>query len=456
MKRDIITAALMALTLTVSAVEVASTPGQLSSALTGRDMSQLTITGEIDARDFRFIADSLPNLVALDLSEASIVAYTATQSPLTALVYDYPAATLPHSILMGTQLEEIKLPKNLQALGNASLAGCTALTTIEIPATVRLIDDFAFSGSALTSIVLPDSLATLGTGAFAHCYGLKTATIASGTIGDYAFLADSALNAIIMGERVTAIGAEAFHGTGLVEFDATQAAALDSIAAWALAATPITAAALPASVKHMGEGVFFGDSQLNQVALPAAVKQVRDLTFAGNSSLQLDSLLREGIDTIGAYAFYNVSAMRHMAIPASVTQLGTQAMAGMTGLEQIDIAASTPPSLGDSVWAGVDQPLVKLGTLNNEVASLYESAEQWNKFYILHDYLLYDVNGDGYVDVADVNMVVAQVLGNKPEGINLLVADANGDGHIDVADVNIIVQAVLNGGKTTVRRSKKK
>ncbi len=56
------------------------------------------------------------------------------------------------------------------------------------------------------------------------------------------------------------------------------------------------------------------------------------------------------------------------------------------------------------------------------------------------DSLLGDVNGDGTVDVADVNIVVNMVLGKAAKD---LIADLTNDGDIDVTDVNALINIVL-------------
>ena len=50
-----------------------------------------------------------------------------------------------------------------------------------------------------------------------------------------------------------------------------------------------------------------------------------------------------------------------------------------------------------------------------------------------------DVNGDGVVDVVDVNEVINCVLGKK----TLATADVNGDKSVDVVDVNAVINSVL-------------
>ena len=53
-----------------------------------------------------------------------------------------------------------------------------------------------------------------------------------------------------------------------------------------------------------------------------------------------------------------------------------------------------------------------------------------------------DVNGDGEVNIADVNAVIDVILGS---GSNTF-ADVNKDGEINIADVNVIIDIILGGG----------
>ena len=52
-----------------------------------------------------------------------------------------------------------------------------------------------------------------------------------------------------------------------------------------------------------------------------------------------------------------------------------------------------------------------------------------------------DLNGDGSVNVADLQLVINEALGSAPP-----VHDLNGDGRVNVADVQIAVDAVLHEG----------
>lgn len=50
-----------------------------------------------------------------------------------------------------------------------------------------------------------------------------------------------------------------------------------------------------------------------------------------------------------------------------------------------------------------------------------------------------DVNGDGEVNIADVNAVINMILDSPTEN-----GDVNGDGEVNIADVNAIIDIILN------------
>ena len=51
-----------------------------------------------------------------------------------------------------------------------------------------------------------------------------------------------------------------------------------------------------------------------------------------------------------------------------------------------------------------------------------------------------DVNGDGEVNIADVNAVINIILGDDSSGID---GDVNGDNEVNIADVNSIIAIIL-------------
>ena len=54
-----------------------------------------------------------------------------------------------------------------------------------------------------------------------------------------------------------------------------------------------------------------------------------------------------------------------------------------------------------------------------------------------------DVNGDGEINIADINAVVALLIGTSSQSFPLLLADVNADGEVNIADVNKIIDSIL-------------
>jgi len=166
-----------------------TTPGSILSAI-GNDypsVTNLTVTGTIDARDFKQINYYMSNLLVLDLSAATIVAYTGTAGPMPGSNV-YPINTIPKIALSPVapnnytaKLTSITLPTTTTCIDNQAFYGCSGLVSVSIPSTVTTnIVSAAFYGcSSLTSINIPSSVTTLGNSIFFGCSNLTTITIPS-------------------------------------------------------------------------------------------------------------------------------------------------------------------------------------------------------------------------------------------------------------------------------------
>ena len=55
-----------------------------------------------------------------------------------------------------------------------------------------------------------------------------------------------------------------------------------------------------------------------------------------------------------------------------------------------------------------------------------------------------DVNGDGEVNIADVNALISIILGFQADDATMIRADVNEDGEVNIADVNALMDLILN------------
>ncbi len=478
MRTIILFMAMATATATSWAEQVETQAGALSSHITNHNITSLKITGTIDARDFKFMADKLSQLSTLDMGEVTIAAYENVKQPVFESVQTYEANSIPATCFFGKSLQSVTLPANLKSIGLAAFAGCRQLKNITIPATVESIASYAFSSSGLTAVDLPDNVKTLGVGVYARCANLTRANIASASIATATFLADDKLNDVTLGAEVKEVGASAFGGctalkeikfatgsnikaigneafikSSISKLDLSALGKLTSIGNWAIATSNVQQVVLPSQVKSIGQGAFFYNSSLASAHVPPAVGEISDYTFAGSQALAVDKILENGITNIGDYAFYNVSQAQHFLIPSTVSHLGNYAMAGMIGLQSITAQPTTVPTLGNNVWAGINQPAVLLDIAEKTVAQHYAETEGWKEFHIVLPTMLGDVNEDNKIDVTDVSILINKLLGNNPTPFNFHNADINGDNELNVNDVTGLIDLILTRTDNAKRKN---
>ena len=181
-----------------------SKAGTLSSYISEEEMyliEELTLTGELNGTDIRFIwkmagldwkyvegagasgydYTNVPTdgiLKVLDISNASIV-YGGTWYYV---LVSYPPqyiSTQTNSIgeymFYGSKLESVKLPSDVTAIEDFAFSGCSDLYYVSIPSSVTSIGKWAFwKCSSLTSLFIPGNVTSIGEWAFSGCDGLTT------------------------------------------------------------------------------------------------------------------------------------------------------------------------------------------------------------------------------------------------------------------------------------------
>ena len=101
------------------------------------------------------------------------------------------------------------------SIGRRAFFGCSNLTIVDIPNSIKSIGEGAFQGcSGLTSMDIPYSVTSIGGNAFKDCGKLTTIIIPQNvkSINDGVFQGCSGLTAIKIPESVTSIGSLAFSG----------------------------------------------------------------------------------------------------------------------------------------------------------------------------------------------------------------------------------------------------
>lgn len=129
---------------TVSKTVFVSKAGTLKEQLTqveANTVTNLTITGNINAKDFKLMRDSLVKLEVLDLSNATIKNYMGKEGTYPDKFYIYPMKCIPayafcngeKGLAKGKQsLKQISLPTSTFNLEDAAFKNCNQLTIVQI------------------------------------------------------------------------------------------------------------------------------------------------------------------------------------------------------------------------------------------------------------------------------------------------------------------------------------
>lgn len=197
------------------------TAGSLSTILTEDEKStitDLTLSGTIDARDIKCIRDQIANITNLDLSNSNITAYngTATSSATnTYLSNEMPRSSFYRSgsSTSVTNLTTIILPKSLTSIGDYAFYLCTNIKSIYIGNSITNIGEYAFEGCyGLNSVIMGNSVISIKKEAFGYCNALKNITLSDNItyFGQDAFYRCS-FEKVILPKSVTTLS-NAFRG----------------------------------------------------------------------------------------------------------------------------------------------------------------------------------------------------------------------------------------------------
>lgn len=139
--------------------------GTLNALLTSDELNtvtNLTLTGQIDQRDFVTMRDKMAALANIDMKGVSVMAYS-----------NYPSDEIPEDAFyklwfVGKQtLKSIILPETVTSIGGSAFCFCHNLAIVILPKALITIKEHAFySCKNIISLDLPASLTTIGDYAF--------------------------------------------------------------------------------------------------------------------------------------------------------------------------------------------------------------------------------------------------------------------------------------------------
>ena len=254
----------------------------------------------------------------INCSSLKNIIWNAKNCPYNTMVYSgpfYEISSQITSFIFGDSVECI--PTHLCYMMDS-------LTNINIPNSVKSIEEDAFEGcSSITSITIPDNVTSIGP-AFNDCNSLSSiiwnakkcadayndhfdapfydvhSQITSFTFGNkvqniptHLCWGMNNLTSITIPNSVTTIGNEAFHSC-----------------------SGLTSVTIPNSVTNIGERAFYDCKGLTSITIPNSVTNMGERAFYDCSSIEYLSVSNNNVESIGSWAFYGLNALKEITMKA--------------------------------------------------------------------------------------------------------------------------------------------
>ena len=309
-------------------VEVSA--GNLKTVLAGKlsAITSLSLTGIIDARDFKTMRDNMPALATIDLSGVTIAAYSGTEGTGGTNYLYYVANSVPR---------------------NAFYDGTGGKTS-------------------LRSIILPTSVTSIGTYAFRYCDGLSAIDIPPQTtlIGLCAFLSCKGLTNVTIPSSVTSIANNSFRGCNVlfnVDENNPNYSSIEGIL----------------FNKNQTELLHFPASKTGSYTIPSSVTSIGDYSFDHNTLQNIS--IPSSVISIGNFAFNGSNGLTSVTMPSSIISIGEGAFFNCLKLSTIYAYPPSPVDLSSSpiVFANIDKDNCTLYVPYGAKVA-YSEADQWKDF----------------------------------------------------------------------------
>lgn len=413
-------------------IVINSTPGGLKKAITAANkdytlVRNLKITGQINAKDFYFMRDSMLRLSALNLKEVRIKGWGKNEENEENMDDQIPNSAFYFIQTVGgsNSLNRIVLPDTLKSIGSNAFYGCKYLSgsliipegvteikrgafngciglngILSLPSTLKKLgnrgeDDMGDEGTDyyggvfqncrnLTgNLILPDNLELIRGYCFSGCsglYGELRLPAKLKRMGNCAFSSCSGFTgSLSIPQGITALPSDAFHNCG---FNGTLTLhnGITNIANDAFANCHFKGELhLPKSLKVISENAFCNNDFSGTLTLPSTLTHIGSNAFAYNWRLMGILDIPQEVESIGENAFSNCKMLEGIIFPESMETIRQGAFNECYGINSIICKGTMPAHIESGAFNGVAKDNFTLEVPESAI-SQYQAAPGWCDF----------------------------------------------------------------------------
>ena len=390
-----------------------TTAGHLNDSIAAshKDLTKvkrMKVTGTINARDFRIMCDSMPNLTALNLKDVRIKGVyrymfggswcledKAEDDVLPGFCFKYKKTLT--SIVLPDVLKRINprafdgagltgslnIPEGVVEIGDNAFVDNDFTGVLTLPSTLKKIGSDAFNSAGFKCpLNLPDGIEEIGSGCFWDCRNLYGKLILPShlkKLGSGAFRGCTGLKGdLVIPKSLTVIPSGAFKACGLggrlqLHGDIT------TIEGSAFSANGfIGELELPKSLTVL-EGYNFQENDFSgSFKIPKGLLSISSFAFS-NCAFTGEAEIPDGVTCIHGWAFSNSENLQKIILPSSLELIDVGAFYNCKSLRVIECKSTVPPVVNESAFNEV--PLEDLTVIVPKSAlNDYKSSESWSGF----------------------------------------------------------------------------
>ena len=365
-------------------------------------VTNLKITGEINASDFNFMKTNMSSLEALNLKEVRILSADNN--------WYWKDDEIPPRALEKTKLMHIVLPDRLKEIGEYAFANCKYLIgslnipegvvsinekafftcsefdgTLTLPSTLKSIGISAFASCChfTGGLSLPESLESIADMAFYNCDGFSGRLVLPSSLKTIRYAAFSNCSgltgSLTIPQKLTEIGGSAFQKCS---FDGTLSLphGITTIGSDAFAGCAFKGELiLPSNIKVIESGAFSGNQFSGTLHLPSSLTILGGYAFSDNMQLTGTLEIPDKLTSIKEEAFYGCSMIEGLVLPANLETIYNNAFKNCFGIGSIVCKGAYPAYVKSGAFDGVPKDNFTVEVPESAVAQ-YQTAVGWNEF----------------------------------------------------------------------------
>lgn len=297
------------------------------------NINKLTLTGNYNAVDHRFLRDSLAALTELDMEGVTIVGgdstYTAPNSSYWLYDAEFKLAdnTIGQDMFTNLELTKLILPNNIVKIEIAGISR-TKLKSLEIPASaVNVGSSFCAINEALEEVKVMANIEELPAYSFANCGNLKIIELSSTIthLGREAFANCVSLTDFSYFKNVTTLDYETFYNCGFTSIEFHE------------------------GLTGLSREAFYVCRSLSSVKFSSTITEVGMEAF---SLTAIDSLvIPKTVESLPNFCFRNMGSLKYVELLTEIDKIPWECFWGCTNLEEIKLSP-TIKSVGPTAFAG--------------------------------------------------------------------------------------------------------